>query len=330
MRDFDLTMQNQVGCPAACQFCYVASGFRLAPADVQRNWGFEVRTKSEVSKQLRKHLLNGDVAGKTIYWSGVTDPYATQPVSTRMLWQILCETPLALRPRRIVVQTRFRPDRDASLIAEYSRSTQPADSGPAVVVSYSVGTDRDDLIRAWERTTPSFASRMKVIVGLRDAGIFTVATLSPFGLWNDLSAAAKRLDEAGIAYLTILFFKEHTGATTTPRRFLEHLRNNYPQLLDPSWQAERAQEIRAIVGQRVLIGQPGFASLAKPHEFLNSLNMEESATGVRMRPSESASVVQEDTASQRDDMAEELARWAQDGGFVPPFNDDGYPARGHE
>lgn len=275
MRDFDLTMQQQVGCPAGCQFCYVAKGFRLAPADVQRNWGFDVRTKAGAERQLRTHLLRGDLADKTIYWSGVTDPYASPPAMTRIFWQAFCNALPHQRPRRIVVQTRFRPDRDVDLMAEYCRSTRPSDLGPAVVVSYSVGTDRDDLIQAWERATPGFESRMKVLAALCDAGIFTVATLSPFALWHDLTAAMKRMSQIGVPYLTVLFFKDRTGATTTPPQFLQHLRTNYPQLLDPDWQAERVEEIRCVFGSRVLIGQPGFASLARPHDFLNGLERQE-------------------------------------------------------
>jgi len=38
-------------------------------------------------------------------------------------------------------------------------------------------------------------------------------------------------------------------------------------LLDPNWQEERVQEIEEIYGKnRVLVGQAGFQSLARPHE----------------------------------------------------------------
>jgi len=82
MGGFDHTMQIQVGCPGACQFCYVCEGFRLAPKDVRQNWGFEVRNKRNVTRKFRKHLENGTLADKTIYWSGVTDPYAAKPAVT--------------------------------------------------------------------------------------------------------------------------------------------------------------------------------------------------------------------------------------------------------
>ena len=201
MGGFDNTMQIQVGCPGGCLFCYVKTGARLAPKEVRENWGFKVKNKRNVEQKFRKHLNKGTIADKTIYWSGVTDPYAANPSVTQQLWQILCETPPHLRPRRIVVQTRFRPDRDVQLIAKYCQLTTASDSGPPVVVSYSIGTDRNDLIRAWERATPVFEQRMRAIENLRQADIFVVPTLSPFALWNDLVATLEQFKAWGIPHM---------------------------------------------------------------------------------------------------------------------------------
>jgi DNA repair photolyase len=266
MDGFDLTMQDKVGCPAACLFCYVPTSFGLAPSDVRKNWGFDVRTKADAARKLHQHLNAGGLADKTVYWSGVTDPYAATPALTRELWEILGNSAADLRPLRIVVQTRFRPDRDVALLVKYIRSTASSDGGPPVVVSYSVGTDRDDLIRAWERATPCFESRLHAIKTLCDGGVCVVATLSPFAAWNDLRGAACRLRDLGVAYLTVLFFKEHTGATTTPKPFLDYLRREFPHLLDPGWQSDRLDELESVFGSdRVLVGKPGFSSLAAPH-----------------------------------------------------------------
>jgi DNA repair photolyase len=210
MGGFDLTMQTQVGCPAGCLFCYIPNGRFLTPSEVRgpqgRDWGFVVRNKADVARKLRRHIGQGAVADKTIYWSGITDPYAAQPSETREVWQALCEAPFPLRPRRIAVQTRFRPNRDAEIIAHYHRETTASDHGPAVVVSYSIGTDCNDLIRAWERVTPAFEQRMRTIEALRSAGIFVVATLSPFGLWTNLQATLSQFKAWGVAYITVLFF----------------------------------------------------------------------------------------------------------------------------
>lgn len=270
---FDLTMQTQVGCPAGCLFCYVPAGRMLTPDSVRgergENWGFTVRSKRDVSGKLGEHLQNGDLADKTIYWSGVTDPYATRASETRGIWRLLCAAPLTLRPRRIVIQTRFRPDRDVEWIADYNQTTRPSDDGPAVVVSYSIGTDRDDLIRAWERATPLFAQRMMVIEALRKFGIWVVPTLSPFGLWDNLSGTLCAFKALDIPYITCLFFKEATGSANTPPHFLRYLRHEYPMLLDPIWQNLQKRVMKHVYGdQGVLPGKTGFTSLTAPHLVL--------------------------------------------------------------
>ena len=277
MAGFDFTMQLQVGCPGGCLFCYVPAGRFLAPAAVRgedgREWGFQVRDKEQVVARLAKHLESGTLADRTLYWSGITDPYASAPAVTRALWQQLRDSLAPLRPRRIVVQSRFRVDRDADAMAEYAKTTNPGDGSPPVVVSYSLGTDRTDLIRAWEHATPGFEQRLQAVTTLRKAGIFVVATLSPFGLWNDLPGTMARLKRLGVAYVTVLFFKENTHSANTPKDFLAYLRTEYPQLLDPDWQAARMAEIQAEFGaERVLVGQAGFASLATPHLIATSMN----------------------------------------------------------
>jgi DNA repair photolyase len=281
---FDMTMQTQVGCPAGCLFCYVPSGRMLTPGAVRgesgERWGFEVRPKQDVLELFQGHLERGELAGKSIYWSGVTDPYATPSGQTRGIWELLCAAESHLRPRRMIVQTRFRPDRDVEQMAEYERSTLTSDGGPAVVVSYSIGTDRDDLIRAWERATPSYETRMDAIQTLREAGIWVVPTLSPFGLWNDLPTTLGKFREWDIPYITALFFKRDTNSANTPWHFLAYLEREYPMLLDPSWQKIQTKLMQLVYGKdRVLFGKSAFASLAAPHQLSNASAFSASARG---------------------------------------------------
>jgi DNA repair photolyase len=273
MEGFDLTMQLQVGCPGGCLFCYVPSGTRLTPVAIRgthgEDWGFQVRNKKNVIFQLERHLEKENLADKTIYWSGVTDAYSTPPTVTRDLWKTLKNSKAELRPRRIVIQTRFRPDRDAELIAEYNQQTEAADGGPPVVVSFSLGTDRNDLIRAWERATPLYEHRMQAIKALCEAGIFVVPTLSPFGFWNDLDHTLKLLKTWDIQYITCLFFKENTQSANTPPHFLAYLRREYPFLLDQKWQDAQLRIMTSIFGMdRVIVGKAGFLSLSRPHEIV--------------------------------------------------------------
>ncbi|NUM55790.1 MAG: hypothetical protein HUU46_19285 [Candidatus Hydrogenedentes bacterium] len=270
MDGFDHTMQLMVGCPGGCLFCYVKNGYMLAPVSVKGRlgdlWGFILRHKERPIEKFRAHLEKGTLANKTLYWSGVTDPYASTPKVTRGIWETLCAVPPELRPKRIAVQSRFRPDRDADIIVHYAADTHPSDGGPAVVFSYSIGTDRNDLINAWERATPSFEQRMNCVTRLREAGLFVVVTLSPFSLWNDLQGTLQRFKDIGVAYVTMLFFKCGTRSANTPRYFLDYLAETHPELLDEQWQQERVVEARAVFGQdRVLMGQDGFISLTRPH-----------------------------------------------------------------
>jgi hypothetical protein len=167
-----------------------------------------------------------------------------------------------------VIQTRFRPDRDREAIAEYARTSTPSDGGPAVVVSFSLGTDRDDLIRAWEKSTPTFGQRMECVARLREAGLTVIPTLSPFALWRDLEATLARFGDLGIPYLTVLFFKNlppSTKSANTPRLFLNHLKAEHPELLDAGWQREQLGRLRSGFAPRPVIeGQAGFETLTRP------------------------------------------------------------------
>ena len=271
---FDLTMQTQVGCPGGCLFCYVPSGKMLTPETLRGGqWGFKVRRKREVISKFETHLKKGELADKTIYWSGVTDPYATRTSETRMIWELLNQAPAHLRPCRIAIQTRYRPDRDAEAIANYVQSTQTSDGGPAVVVSYSIGTDREDLIRAWEKATPSYKQRMTAIQKLREYGIWVVPTLSPFGLWTDLQGTLRQFQEWEIPYITCLFFKNATDSANTPSHFLQYLEREYPMLLNSRWQRQQLAAMREIYPNGVLLYKAGFASLTAPHIAIESMRM---------------------------------------------------------
>ncbi len=172
---------------------------------------------------------------------------------------------------KCAIQTRYRPDRDAEAISEYVRSTASSDGGPAVVVSYSIGTDREDLIRAWEKATPTYKQRMSAIQTLHQSGIWVVPTLSPFGLWNDLAATLNQFKAWEIPYITCLFFKRSTDSANTPSQFLSYLENEYPMLIDPNWQCEQLEQIKAVYGDHVLLYKHGFDSLTSPHHALERM-----------------------------------------------------------
>ena len=263
LNGFDFTMQLQVGCPGGCLFCYVPNSPRLAPADIRSRWGFEIREKKNPAARLKKYLDRGVLAGKKIYWSAVTDPYAVRGQVTRDLWKTLLDTPPDLRPCRIVVQSRFRVNRDRNLISDYAASTRSLDGNPPVVVSLTIGTDRDDLIHSWERATPDYGQRMKTLEDLRESGIKVTPTLSPFSIWNDLELTLRRFRDLDIRLLSVIFLKDRTSTASTPEDFLQYIRKNHPFLLEKSWQAEQLSLMESVMGAgNVLVGQQGFALLS--------------------------------------------------------------------
>ncbi len=130
------------------------------------------------------------------------------------------------------------------------------------------------MIRAWEKSTPKLAQRLATIENLRAADITVIPTLSPFALWDDMPGTLHRFQPLEIPYITVLFFKQpppSSRAATTPRRFLDYLRREYPMLLDETWQGERLDEMRWIYGpDRVIPGQAGFETLTRPHTICTS------------------------------------------------------------
>ena len=162
----------------------------------------------------------------------------------------------------VAVQIRAKPQPDA-----LPDSATPTDGshaqGHPVLLSYSLGTDREDLIRAWERATPPFRQRMAAIQRLRERELCVVATLSPFGPRHDLCGALAQLDAWRIAYITLLFFKAAGLGAATPAPFRAYLADAHPEVLDPTWQQEHLAIVQSVFGpERVLVGRPGFASLA--------------------------------------------------------------------
>jgi len=233
-------------------------------------WGYVLKRKVGATARWRAHLQQRHCAGKVIYWSGVNDPYATPAAETKGVWSSLLDVPEDLRPERMIVQTRFTPDRDAQLIEQYAATTSCTDGGPPVVISFSLGTDRNDIIRAWERATPSFERRMKTIHTLCEHRLYVVATLSPFALWKDLGGTLRSLDAAGVAYVTILFFKENTHGARTPAPFLNFLHATHPELLDrngrPNGFPHRAGAIvgKGVGGQPVIVPN-SLGEVRQPH-----------------------------------------------------------------
>ena len=90
------------GCSFGCSYCYAA--FFSRDQAQQDNWGLWVNAKQNAA-QLIEDLKPGELDGKRIYMSSVTDPY--QPLEQRILLTQQILEKLAGRHRpKLVVQTR--------------------------------------------------------------------------------------------------------------------------------------------------------------------------------------------------------------------------------
>ena len=136
MNTYDFTLNPYSGCSFGCSYCYAA--FFTRDQAQQDNWGLWVNAKQNAA-QLIEDLKPGELDGKRIYMSSVTDPY--QPLEQRILLtqQILEAMAKHHRPK-LVVQTRSPlVTRDIPLFQEIEQR------GGRVQVNMTVTTDDEDV-----------------------------------------------------------------------------------------------------------------------------------------------------------------------------------------
>ena len=129
MRDYDATLSPYSGCAFGCHYCYVPTLHfhrRLAPS-----WGQVVRAKVNAPALLRAAARRGELEGKWLYLSPVTDPY--QPAErTYRLTRGMLEVLVALvTPLPGLAMPRFqRDDTLRQVTGEMSVSTSCSFSQP--------------------------------------------------------------------------------------------------------------------------------------------------------------------------------------------------------
>lgn len=108
IKDYDYTLNPYSGCAFGCQYCYaVAFVPETNPEKPYRrdNWGKWVRVKANAVEQVRAAVHKGELNGKSVYMSSVTDPYQPTERVTRQTRQILRELTRA-QNLGLVIQTR--------------------------------------------------------------------------------------------------------------------------------------------------------------------------------------------------------------------------------
>ena len=170
IKAYDFTLNPYSGCSFGCSYCYAA--FFSRDQAQQDNWGLWVNAKQNAARLLGD-LKPGELDGKRIYMSSVTDPY--QPLGQRIqLTQQILEK-LADRHRpKLVVQTRSPlVTRDIRLFQEIEQR------GGRVQVNMTVTTDDEDVRKTFEPGCPSNPARLKAIQQIQKAGIQSCITMMP-------------------------------------------------------------------------------------------------------------------------------------------------------
>ena len=289
MSSYDFTLNPYSGCAFGCQYCYAAA-FAPSKKDQPRspytreNWGRYVRVKQNAAAQITQAVDKGEVDGKSIYMSSVTDPYQPTERRTGQTRLILEQLSFAY-DLKLVVQTRgplVNNDQDL----EYCR--QICANGGFVQVNMTITTNDEGVRKACEPTCPSYQQRLAAIAAVqekvRDVPNFhTCVTMSPLLPTADPAGLAQDLIDAGLD--RCILQPTHT-AKPKPGRLQAVTRDELTAALAQYWNCppahvpmryhqEYAQAVEIIVpklqqaGFQIGFGRPGFGPPWQTHWAAN-------------------------------------------------------------
>lgn len=246
-------------CTFGCTYCYVPT-MRIyggLKKEDWEHWGQFTTFKPDAARQLRKELR----PQQRIYCSPLVDPYQPAEVAQRgmpALLDMLHEFP----PAVFVVQTRGPLVlRDMALLAKLSEVA-------TVRVSFSVTTNREDVLRMYEPHCATFDERLAVIRHLRSEGISVFATLAPVLPCDPEALMEAVLDATANDIVCDPFHTRQTkkqGATTREAALKISEHHGFKQWHEPDFQAELVERMRTIAqraGRRFGIGTEAFRWLS--------------------------------------------------------------------
>ena len=247
-------------CTFGCTYCYVPTlGIYggLQPEDWRR-WGQFTTFKINAPELLRREMRPPQI----IYCSPLVDPYQPAEAEQEMMPRIL-DAMIDSSPRIFVVQTR-----GPMILRDLDRLLRLA-ARTTVRVSFSVTTNRDDVLRLYEPHCPTFRERLETVRSLRDAGIETYATLAPLLPCDPEILASAAIEASGHDLigdpLHIRQTKAH-GATTRDAALRVSEVHGHGAYFDPAFQenlVERIQNAASAMGHTFAIGPGGFSRLAQ-------------------------------------------------------------------
>lgn len=198
-----------------------------------------------------------------IYCSPLVDPYQPAEAAEQQMPGIL-DAVLNSPPRVFVIQTRGPLIlRDLGRLRGLSRRT-------TLRVSFSIPTNRDEVLRLYEPRCPSFQERTAAVQALREAGIETYATLAPLLPCDPEELARAAIEASGrdpIGDPLHVRSVKRRGATTREAAFRIAAVQGHSVWLESEFQEEIVARIRR-VAPGFETGPPGFARLAMISEPL--------------------------------------------------------------
>lgn len=244
-------------CTFGCTYCYVPTMriyAGLKPEDWKR-WGHFTTFKSNAAA-----LLAGELKpDQRVYCSPLVDPYQPAESSEQKMPEIL-EVLLRGRPRVFTLQTRSPLIlRDLPLLKRIA----------GLRVSFSVPTNRNDVLRLYEPHAPTFEERLDAIRAFAAAGVETYATLAPLLPCDPEALVREAIRASGrdlIGDPLHVRSVKPRGATTREAAFRISEVQGFSEWLDPEFQHRmitRMREAARQSGRNFTTGPEGFSLLAR-------------------------------------------------------------------
>jgi DNA repair photolyase len=232
---FNWSLNPYMGCVHRCTFCYVRAFERRADRPADDRYGTSIRVKINVAEVLRLELARPSWEREQVTIGAATDPY--QPAEGRYRLTRACLEALAEAGNPFSIITRGPMIvRDIDVLTAAARRA-------SVSVTFSIPTLDEEV---WRKTEPSTAhprQRLRAVSILVEAGIKTGVGMAPIlpGISDrpeqlrEVVRAAREAGATGI-WTNLLFLRPGTR-----EHFLEHLAQDWPELLPHYRQLYRAR-----------------------------------------------------------------------------------------
>ncbi|HCA54790.1 MAG TPA: radical SAM protein [Ruminococcaceae bacterium] len=204
----DYVANPYTGCPHKCRYCYAS--FMKRFTGHKEEWGTFIDVKSYESIK-----IPGNLAGKTILLSSVTDPYnpyETKYHKSREVLELLSNTVAHIE----ILSKSDLMLRDLDLLKKI----------PDLSVGISLNTLDDGFCRDMEPGAPSVQRRLNALEALHREGIRTYTFISPiFPHITDIHAIIERV----LPHSDMICFEDLNLRGKAKTGILQYISETYPQ-----------------------------------------------------------------------------------------------------